>query len=226
MSIATQEFDRSAAPSEPDAIERYRALSSSAVVALAFGVLSLTAAFDYWLIVVPIVGIVWGVIALRQLGAQSEELSGRPLAMTGLVLSSLMLLAGPTRVYYEEMAPIPAGFQAVSYDMLQPDPNVVGERVPPSAIELNGKQVYIKGFVYAGSEKSGIKKFMLVRDAGTCCFGGNPKLTDRIVVSLDQTSMVYTKNIARVAGVFRVNVDQAPDGVGPVFYHLDKAELR
>ena len=30
----------------------------------------------------------------------------------------------------------------------------------------------------------GITQFLLVRDQGTCCFGGNPKVTDRILVQL------------------------------------------
>ena len=59
--------------------------------------------------------------------------------------------------------------------MLQPDPKVIGEVVPNSAVALNTEKVYIKGYVYAGSETAGIQKFVLCRDAGTCCFGGNPK---------------------------------------------------
>ena len=212
------------APSE--APEQYRALSSAAVVALVFGAVSLMAFLDYWLVVVPIVGLIWAVIALRQVKSRAGELTGRPLALIGLALSAVSLLVGPGWVYWNDISQVPPGYNWISYEALQPNPKTIGEIVPQSALDLNGKKVYIKGFVYAGSQTAGIKNFVLVRDAGTCCFGGNPKVTDRIVVTLGSASLIYTKNVARVSGVFRVNTAQAPGGIGVVYYHLDNAELR
>jgi hypothetical protein len=206
---------------------QYRALSSGAVAALVLGLLSLVALCDYWLVVVPLAGVVWSVVALRQVRARRSELTGIPLAWAGLLLSAVMIPAGPAAVYYQEVSPVPPGYEMIGYDELQPSTKVVGELVPKSALDLNGKKVYIKGYVFSGSDNTGIRKFLLVRDAGTCCFGGNPKITDRIVVSLgNATGMMYTKQIARVAGVFRVSPSQAPNGVGAVYYHLDNAELR
>ena len=104
---------------------------------------------------------------------------------------------------------------------------VYGELVPKSALDLEGKKVYIKGFVLAGSKLDGISEFMLVRDAGTCCFGGNPKTTDKIAVSVATPGgMVYMKQMARVSGVFRVAPVKGPSGEILAFYHLDHAELR
>ncbi len=205
-----------------DAPEQYRALSTAAVAALIFGLLSLTALLDTWMVVVPIVGICWGLIALRQIHARPAELTGAGLAVCGLALSTVLLFAGPAWVYYSEMSRVPPGHQIIDYDVLQPNPNTLGEPFPKSAAELNGKPVFIKGFVYAGNQSEELKKFMLVRDAGTCCFGGNPKTTDRIVVSLaDKGGMLYTKQVVAVAGVFRVATD-----VPGVYYYLDRAELR
>jgi hypothetical protein len=227
MSTDFQVAERFQAEPVEEGPEQYRALCSAAVVALVFGLLSLAALMDYWLVVVPAVGIIWGIIALRQIRARAGELTGRGLAMCGLALSSVLLFAGPTWVYYDEMSQVPPGYQWISYEELQPNPNVLGEIVPKSAIDFNGKKVFIKGFVFAGSQSEGIKKFVLVRDAGTCCFGGNPKITDRIVVDLATPGgMMYTKQIARVSGVFRVTPSQAPGGIGAVYYHLDQADLR
>ncbi len=225
MSVATEQLLDDGYDSEPNELEQYRPLSSRAVLALVFGAMSLAAAFDYWLVVVPIVGVFFGLLALRQLAAQSEEFSGAPLAITGLALSAVMLIAGPARVYMEETAPIPAGFREISYDELQPDANVLGQIVPDGVKMLDGKKIYIKGFVYSGISNKDIPKFVLVRDAGTCCFGGNPKLTDRIVVSLNKPLDIYTKNVARVAGTFRLNPQAITSGVG-AYYYLDQAELR
>ena len=226
MSTDVDRIERPYTSQVADVPEQYRALSSAAVAAFVFGLLSLTALMDYWLAVVPIVGIIWGLIALRQVRARSAELTGRGLALCGLALSSVLLFAGPARVYYGEMSVLRPGESLISYEALQPDPKVTGELVPQSALDLNAKKVVIKGFVYAGSQSEGIKKFVLVRDAGTCCFGTNPKVTDRIVVDLAVPGgMVYTKQVVNVAGVFHVSPDQAP-GVGVAYYHLDQAELR
>jgi hypothetical protein len=207
--------------------EQYRALSSPAVAAFVFGLLSLTALLDTWLVVVPAVGIVWGLIALRQIRSRRDELSGGGLATCGLAMSCALLFAGPVWVYYDDMSQVPPGYQWISYDDLQPNPKVYGELVPKSALDLEGKKVYIKGFVLAGSKLDGISEFMLVRDAGTCCFGGNPKTTDKIAVSVATPGgMVYMKQMARVSGVFRVAPARGPSGEILAFYHLDHAELR
>lgn len=220
MSIDVEQNPYLSSPDE--APEQYRALSSAAVAALVFGLLSLSALLDTWLVVVPIVGVVWGLIALKQIRTRPAEFSGGGLAICGLALSCVMLFAGPAFVYYQEIAPVPPGHQIIDYDVLQPDPYKLGEAVPKSAEDLNGKKVYIKGYVYAGNQSEELKKFMLVRDAGTCCFGGNPKTTDRIIVSLaNKGGTLYTKQVVRVAGVFRLAAD-----VPGVYYYLDQAELR
>ena len=53
-------------------------------------------------------------------------------------------------------------------------------------IELDGKQIFVKGYVHPGvSSVSKLKKFVLVPDMGTCCFGGDPAPTDMIEVTLE-----------------------------------------
>ena len=200
-------------------------MSGAAVVALVLGLCSLLALFDYWLAVLPAVGLIWGFMALRQIRSRREELAGIGLAWTGLILSAVLLPVGPAWAYYSDISQVPPGYRWISYSDLQPNPKVAGELVPPSALDLDGKKVYIKGYVYSGSQTTGIRQFVLVRDAGTCCFGGNPKVTDRIVVSLSSASGIYTKEPARVAGTFRVTPSRDPGGIGVVYYHLDNAML-
>ena len=69
-------------------------------------------------------------------------------------------------------------------------------------------------------DTAGIRKFVLCRDAGTCCFGGNPKKTDRIVVSLANASgMIYQKQpVARgrhVPSVARPSTGRHRNGLLP-----------
>jgi hypothetical protein len=204
--------------------EQYRALSTAAVASLILGLLSCLAILDWMLIVVPVVGTALGAYALTSVRRHRDELTGEKLARIGLVLSVLFLVAGPSWLTYEYLTEVPDGYERISYSDLQPDPEQAGQQVPPSALDLEGKHVFIKGYVYPGREKDGIRQFLLVRDQGDCCFGGNPKITDRIQVTLAGPLRVsYQSRLFKVGGKFHVApTDQATGGAkGGVFYHLD-----
>jgi hypothetical protein len=114
----------------------------------------------------------------------------------------------------------------MTYDDLQPNPRVINQIVPPSAEELDGERVFIKGYVLAGTRKDGIRTFILVRDQGDCCFGGNPKLTDRILVQLKGgQTFSYTDKLQKIIGRFQIRPGQAVDVAGNVVYQLDDAEI-
>ena len=78
----------------------------------------------------------------------------------------------------------------------------------------------------AGTLKDGIRTLILVHDKGTCCFGGNPKLTDRILVALKPGhTFTYTDHLQKLAGRFQVRPGKAIDVDGEVVYQLDDAEI-
>ena len=169
----------------PSAYEQYRALSTAAVASLIVGLLSSLAILDWMLIAIPAIGVPLAAYAWLKSRAQlamSSPAAG--LARAGFALSLLFLIVGPARLTYVYVTEVPEGYERISYAELQPDPEQAGQIVPPSALELEGKKIFIKGYVYPGREKDGIRKFLLVRDQGDCCFGGNPKITDRIQVTL------------------------------------------
>ena len=79
----------------------------------------------------------------------------------------------------------------------------------------------MKGYVYPDGQTDNIKQFVLVPDMGTCCFGGQPKLTDMIQITLQdplRTKYSYTRR--SFAGTFHL-MARATDKVGNVIYHLD-----
>jgi len=203
--------------------EQYRALSTASVAALIVGLLSPVAILAWTLLVVPLIGIPLGALALVKVRRHRQELTGETLAKTGLILSLAFAVLGPARLIYVYVTEVPDGYQRVSYAELQPDPSVAGELVPPAALDLEGKRVFLKGYVYPGRQKDGIREFLLVRDQGDCCFGGNPKLTERILVTLEEPlELTYESRIHKLGGTFHVEaqdaaIDQAPGGV---FYHL------
>jgi hypothetical protein len=212
--------------SPSDEYSKYRALSPAAIVSSVVGLGSLVAFIDWWLVVVPLCGLTLGVVALRQIASRPAELTGRVPAMLGIALSIAFLVAGQSRLWYIRLTEVPDGHIRMSYDDLQPDPRVVNEVVPLSVEEFHGKRVFVKGYVLAGTRKDGIRTFILVRDKGDCCFGGNPKLTDRILVQLKPgRSFSYTDRLQKLAGLFHVRPGQAVDVSGAVVYQLDDAEI-
>ncbi len=139
----------------------------------------------------------------------------------------MFLVAGPGWLAYQQATEVPDGYQRVSYESLQPSPSSPGVPIPPEAYALEGKKIFIKGYVYPGREIQGIKTFLLVRDQGDCCFGGNPKITDRVQVTLsDPLRLTYRSRMFHLAGVFHVKPTTAVNAGGGVYYQLDADYLR
>lgn len=209
--------------SAPSDYEQYRPLATSAVASLIVGLLSFLAILDWTLVAIPVIGVAVSLVALLKIRRSRGELTGAAMAQTGLALSSLFAVAGPAWLTYDYVTEVPDGYERVSYAQLQPDSDEAGQQVPPAALALEGKRVFIKGYVYPGREKEGIRKFLLVRDQGECCFGGNPKITDRILVTLDDPlRLTYEPRMHKLGGTFHVEARNSAidNAAGGVFYHL------
>jgi hypothetical protein len=214
------------ADNSADDYAAYRALSPAAVTSCILGIASFAAFLGFWLVVLPLCGLALGVFAVRRIAARPDELTGRLPAMSGIALSAVCLAGGQATLWYRYINEVPPGHVRMSYDDLQPDPRIANEVVPPSAGEFDGKQVFVEGYVLAGTLKDGIRTFILVRDKGTCCFGGNPKLTDRILVALKPgRTFTYTDHLQKLVGRFQVRPGKAIDVSGDVVYQLDDAEI-
>jgi len=223
MSVELEQVDSP----DTDGYLEYRALSSLAVASLLFGVISIVTFLSWWLVVIPVLGLATGVVAYRRIARMPRELTGKPLAVSGAILSVAFAAAGLGRLSYVYATEVPKGYERISYELLQPDIEHPGEAIPASAIALEGKRVFIKGYVYPGQQTTGIKQFLLVRDQGDCCFGGNPKITDRIQVTLvDPLSLTFQTRLHKLAGTFHVAPGAGSDGRGGVFYHLEADHLQ
>src|SRR5580704_7338987 len=128
----------------------YRALSAVAVASLVAGVLSLAAPLSWLCLGFPIAGLILGTLAWRQISARPDELAGLSLAKAGVGLSALFFLVGPGWLLLQQATEVPAGYERVSYEQLQPSPSALGVPIPPEAYALEGKKVFIKGYVYPG----------------------------------------------------------------------------
>jgi len=213
-----------AAPGPGDA---YRALSGVALAAAALAAFAPLAFVDWWLAVVPTLAIVLGTVALRDIRRRPQELAGRPLAIGAMLVAAGCLAGGLTRLSAIHAAELPPGFERLSYAELQPAEGESPDAVPAAALALDGRDVLLKGYMYPGSRPHGIVQFLLVRDQGDCCFGGNPRITDRVNVQLaDPRGIDFTPRLVKIAGRFRVRPTGAPDAGGVVLYHLEAAEQR
>jgi hypothetical protein len=217
------------APAAPASVEPevYRALSGVAVAAAALTGFAPLAFLDWWLAVVPLIGIVLGSVALRDIARRPQELTGRPLAIAAMTVSTLALVGGlayQSMVYATELPP---GFARLSYAELQPADGDPADAVPDSALLLDGRDVLLKGYMYPGKQQQGIVQFLLVRDQGDCCFGGNPKITDRVLVHLaDPGGIEFSPRLKKIAGRFHVRPVGTDALAGGVLYHLEHASVR
>ena len=221
----SETVDRDLSDSDRD----YRAVSGVAVTSVALGFLSICVLLTIYLAVIPLAGILVGLYAILQIKSRPKELTGRSIAVVGIVLSLTFLITGGSVAAYVYATEVPPGYTRIFYSQLQPEEGKVDQKVPPLAESLDGEKVFIKGYVFPGKQRQGIKTFLLVRDKGDCCFGGNPKLTDRIQVTLaDPGRLTFDPYLHKVAGTFRLGKGpgEAVDASGDVYYYLDDGQLR
>lgn len=202
------ETDAVASPpgGEDDAYASYRSISKAAVASIILFVLGLSGLVFYTLLSLAAAGIAFAVLALRNVRRYPEEVSGRAVATLGLVGCSALFFGGSAMHTYTYLTEVPDGYARISFEDLQgtEDPKT-GQMMPPR--QLDGQRVFVKGYIHPGVSSAGeVKKFILVPDMGTCCFGGQPKMTDMIEVTIvDAPGIRYSQRKRKLGGVLHVS---------------------
>jgi len=197
-------------PSAEGAAFEYRPVPVLAVVSLVLGVLSLMAFLGITGMLVASLGIIISVVSLLKIVRARGELGGRRLAILGLACSTLFLGAGVSYQRHLYLNEVPAGFARTNFTY---DISKKGfltfegqQRIHPDVEQLVGKPIFLKGFMYPTGQIEGLDSFLLVKDSGACCFGGEPALTDMIgVVMEDKKTVDYYPGRVSVAGEFELN---------------------
>lgn len=219
-------------PSDPqdmrEAYVPYRALSRTAVASVIIGLLGLSALTAVPLLVLPVLGLVLGVWGLRTIRRYPIEFSGRGVAIVGIAGNALLLLGASTLHTVIYMTEVPEGATRISFRELQPTRETPNLPVSPRALELDGQRVFVKGYVYPDGQQGNIRRFVMVSDLGSCCFGGQPKLTHMIEVTLrDPHRTYYSTRKRSLAGTLRVDSNLKPvSGLGGVYFQLDADYVR
>jgi hypothetical protein len=185
--------------------QQYRALSVSAIVSLIFALLSPLTFFDWTMGVIPMVSIVLGVFALVRIRRFQNELSGALPARIGVTFSLLMLVGGWGWLSYDFMTEVPEGYIRAPFAELQSNAGRSELQAIANARQYDGKKIFIKGYTLPSVSGKNMKQFIIVPDRGTCCFGGDPKITDMILVTLEDPHRVdYSLFQRKLGGVFQV----------------------
>src|SRR3954464_11438039 len=230
--MSTAKLDMASTASDEESLQ-YRALHTGALIGLVLGILSvfvpITAPKSFvgcrMVAPIPIVGIILSVRALGRIRRQPDQYTGQTLAMLGLLFSLVFLIAGVSYGAYVYVTEVPDGYSRISFTTMKPDE--LQERnglvVPPEVQALEGKQIFIKGFIRPDSitVPRGIDRFLLVRDNNQCCFGDLSKIKyhDQILVARTGDRRVdYSQGVIRIGGVLHIEPQYAAAGAPrPVF---------
>jgi len=208
----------------------YRALSRSAIISVVLAVISLLGYLFEPMVVVAVAGVVMGLIALQSIRRYPQEYTGRPVALIGTIVSGFIFVTAASMHTYIYLTELPKDHVRLSFSQLQPDyVNEPGQPIPSSALELNGKKVFVKGYTHKFIAQMGkVDHFILVPDLGECCFGDKTKPTHMIEVKVTDPryKVKYAMRRIKLAGEFTAS--EYPDnelGVGNVFYHLKATKI-
>ncbi len=201
----------------------YRPVPPLAPISLFLGFCALSGFVGIPCLAVGGVGMLLGAVALWQIRRAEGALGGKGIARLGVGLSAVMLVAGSGYHAYAYVTELPEGYQRVSFVELAkyPPASVEGGhiQIAPEVAELDGKPIFIKGYMYPTRQRTDISEFVLVKDTGQCCFGGQPKLSDMIIVQLgDGMTVNYREQqLVGVGGIFRPNTLAHAEGLTAVY---------
>jgi hypothetical protein len=236
----------SASASVPEEFKPYRAVSRSAVLSLIFAVVAapiailtlVSAQFHYgdavnmgfWTALFSVFAVALGWAGLRTIRRFPSEYTGKLLARIGLAMGLVQFVLGVSLASYTYATEVPDGYTRVLYSELQPDYDHPELPIPPRALELSGKPIFIKGYMHPGVQGMGkVNHFVLVFDYGTCCFGGQPKPTHMIEVRIPEgkPGLQYSTHTIKLAGTFQVGGGTGTfQELTDVWYHLNVDQVR
>ncbi len=174
-------------------------------------------------IAIPAVGMSVSLWSFGKIRRESDQYTGLPLAIAGFVLSLVFLVSGAGYGSYVYFTEVPDGYERISFETLRPteQQDRGGIIVPPEVQALNGKRVFIKGYMRPASSanglRTGIDRFLLVRDNNQCCFGdlSSVKYFDQMSVQITSSKRLDdTMQILRMGGILEINPDNALLGPG------------
>ena len=200
----------------------YKPVLGLSILAVMMAVVSVFALVFWALIPLALLGAGVAAVSLIQLYRAAGEYRGFVGSWFALATCVLMFVGGIGVQVHAYQTEVPDGFERLNFSADISKKGIVyqqGYMMPhPDVAALDGKKVFLKGFVYPEKQQVGLKGFLFCRDAGDCCFGGNPKPEDRIGVIMtgDKTVDFYPARVS-VAGTFRLNRNYKGGDKEPIY---------
>ena len=206
----------------------YRAISRGAIISVVLFVLAIPGLIPTFegLLLVALLGIIAGVVAIRTVRKYPNEYSGGLVAQIGILLNTMLFVGGVSMHAYIYLTEVPEGYERVAFWELQM-PEKMMDAPTGRAVELDGEEIFLKGYIHPTSGSGKLNKFILVPDLGTCCFGGEPRSSSMIEVVLPRGETIMAGMMRlKLAGKFEVSKyrQMADDFENPIFYRL-KADI-
>jgi hypothetical protein len=176
---------------------------------------------------IPVVGIFFALRAMGRIREYPDQFTGFGLALAGFALSLAFLVGGLSYGGYVYATEVPDGYTRTSFASMKPDElqERGGVTVPPEIAALEGKRVFIKGYIRPSSitVPNGIKEFLLVRDSNECCFGDLSKVKyyDQMYVTMSGDKRVdYSQRVYRMGGTLHIEPQNVFGPPGKVVFSL------
>jgi hypothetical protein len=204
----------------------YRPIPFSAIVGGVLAVLSAGALLIWLAIPLAVVAAVVCLAAVITIVRSQGEYAGLWLAAGGLAFSVVMGAAGTVLTVHRYRAELPPGYERVSFARdisargigQQEHEGRLAFLIPPEVRALEGKPIYLKGFMYPTGREYDLTTFVLCKDNAQCCFGGQPPLQDMIGVVLTKNRTTdYDSGLIGVAGRLKLNPDYRGGNVEPIY---------
>jgi hypothetical protein len=163
-----------------------------------------------------------------------QRINFRMIAVVGVVL---FLVGYPIYTFLD--AAITGGVENAGNGMKRVDLKSLGnfpfddktstiKDVPQKWRDLDGKKVILEGFMYAGnSAADNVNRFQFVYNVQKCCFGGPPRVQERVFTVVPNGSVPYLYGyMVRCTGTLHVDVKKDDAGTTNAVYimALDKME--
>jgi hypothetical protein len=207
----------------------YRPMSMLAVLAFALSLLSLATMTLWFLLPLGVASAVMAVMAVLRIRSARGEFSGMKLASTAVFLSTFAVAGGIGYQVYAYQTEVLEGYERISFSRDISDKGFVtyqNQQGPhPDLLAMEGKKIFLKGFMYPTGQVYDLKSFLLVKDSDQCCFGGEPKLVDMLGVYMKGAVTDYYSGRVSVAGTFRLNREYKGGKLEAVF-QLDGVEVK
>ena len=192
----------------------YAPVSPLAPITVFLGMVSILCFLHHIFVPVAFFGLVLGLVALRRISKSNGEIRGKVMTLIGILMCVGFGACGlwyQVHLYENELPPghIRVNFprDISAHEFIE---SKSGRRSIPEPVKaLLGKKIFIKGWMMPSRRLQGLTTFILIKDSGDCCFGGDPAAYDHIEVTLlgGKKTDSYDSAMIYVTGILNANPD-------------------